>query len=476
MRAVAGKNILVVDDNPTILHVVELVLTRSGYTVRSAGDGDEAMERCREERPDLILLDFVMPKMNGYQFCRELAADPGLQGVPVVLMSGKADEVGDRFVKLMGIVDYLGKPFSREALQAVVEHALSGKATSPGASPTLEVDIDVVPVAGTSPHDEQTSPRHRLPVFPSERKLDAIAALRESIVETCIDCGVVSMHDAQSLRAVLSDGELERAVTPVAQALLFHSDVALDGNIRKVPIGEVLALLAEQRQWGVLTVMRELERPAGEAARVDISFKQGKIELVLADRLSSEFQVGRYLAAAHEISDEEIGRALEPDGGAAARPLGARLVELDRIKQADVNAALGKQARERIYELLRWPAGRFSFVQTRELAPLAVDAALGLSVGEVLMEGFRRVDEWYLIEREVDDFDAVFLRNEELLQDLGRAKLERDELIVLDLVNGRNSVSDIVRRSRFSSYDVAKLLYRLLATKLIRRRIAPVVA
>ncbi len=472
----AGENILVVDDNPTIVHVVDLVLTRAGYNVRSAADGDEALQRAKEQRPDLILLDFIMPKMNGYQFCRALAAEPGLQGVPVVLMSGKAGEVGDRFVKLMGIVDCISKPFSREALQAVVEHALQRKEAAIGS--TLEVDIDVAPTPRSSPFDEQTSPRHRLPVGPSERKLDALAVLRESIVETCVDRAVVSARDAQSLRAVLSDALLERIAAPVAQALLFNSEVALEGNLRKVPIGEVLSLLAEQRQWGMLTVMRQMERPAGEAARVDVFFKRGKIELVLADHLSSEFQVGRYLAAAHEISDEELERVIAETGEAdrEPRPLGTRLVERARVTPGDVKDALSKQARERIYELLRWPAGRFSFMQTQELVPLAVEAALGLSVGEVLMEGFRRVDEWHLIEREVDDFEGIFLRNEELLQDLGRARLERDELIVLDLVNGRNNVNDIVRLSRFASFDVAKLLYRLLATKLIRRRIAPVVA
>src|SRR5205085_1469982 len=110
----------------------------------------------------------------------------------------------------------------------------------------------------------------------------------------------------------------------------------------------------------------------------------------------------------------------------------------------------------------------------RELPPLALEAGLGLDVDGILMEGFRRVDEWHLIEREIDDFDAVLLRNEEAVQNVGKARLTRDELAVLELVNGKNSVKDIVRLSRMASFDVTKMLFRLLSIKVIRRRVAPV--
>ncbi len=101
----AGETILVIDDSPTILRVVQLVLTKAGFTVNTAADGEEGIARARAERPALILLDFVMPKMNGYQVCRALAESADLKDIPVVLMSAKGDQVGERFVKVMGIVD-----------------------------------------------------------------------------------------------------------------------------------------------------------------------------------------------------------------------------------------------------------------------------------------------------------------------------------------------------------------------------------
>src|SRR5262249_7278955 len=108
----AGERVLVIDDSPTITKVVQLVLTKAGYQVETARDVEPGPAAVRQSRPDLILLDFVMPKMTGYEFCRGLTADPKLRDIPVILMSAKGDQVGERFVKVMGIVDYITKPFS----------------------------------------------------------------------------------------------------------------------------------------------------------------------------------------------------------------------------------------------------------------------------------------------------------------------------------------------------------------------------
>jgi len=120
----AGEQVLVIDDSPTITKVVQLVLTKAGFRVDTAPDGEAGLIALRASRPAMVLLDFVMPKMNGYQFCRELNADPKLRDIPVVLMSAKGDQVGERFVKVMGIVDYITKPFSPEAITAVVQHTI----------------------------------------------------------------------------------------------------------------------------------------------------------------------------------------------------------------------------------------------------------------------------------------------------------------------------------------------------------------
>src|SRR6187431_3692305 len=140
-----SARILVVDDSPTIRKVVGSILEARSYQPLLAGDGQEALEMLGTETVDLVLLDFVMPRMNGYQFCRELRSDPNLKNLPVVLMSAKGDKIRGQFVQQTGAIDAITKPFDARGLVAVVEGALK-KQEEGRAGP--------VPDAATMPEDE----------------------------------------------------------------------------------------------------------------------------------------------------------------------------------------------------------------------------------------------------------------------------------------------------------------------------------
>ena len=473
---VAAHSVLVIDDSPTILKVVQLVLTKAGFKVHCAEDGEQGIAKALAEPPSLILLDFVMPRMNGYQVCRALADNEALKDIPVVLMSAKGDQVGERFVKVMGIVDYITKPFSPDAITAVVQHTIDKYQAGLSAglvNPDTDEGAALAAAAGEEP-PEDTSPGRdghttTRPPGSIPRRLDAFAAFRDSLAEILEGDDPMSADLVERLRQRLDDLTLERLLEPVGR---LHSgdDPALVGNLSLVPIAEVLTLLQSQRQWGTLTAQR-----GDDEVRLEVFFKAGRVELCLGQGLGEEFRVGRYLVDQGAVSRQDLDLFLKSqtsDGG--RKPIGEKLLKLGYCTEPDLKAALARQAQEQLYEVLRWPAGRFTFQVSRELPPLALEASLALDVDGILMEGFRRVDEWHLIEREVDDFDAVFLRNEEAVQNVGKAKLTREELTVLDLVNGKHSVKDIVRQSRMGSFEVSKMLFRLLSIKLIRRRVSPV--
>ncbi|MEO7734360.1 MAG: DUF4388 domain-containing protein [Kofleriaceae bacterium] len=444
----AGERILVIDDSPTITKVVQLVLTKAGYQVDTAPDGEAGLAAVRATRPDVILLDFVMPKMNGYQFCRELTADAKLRDIPVVLMSAKGDQVGERFVKVMGIVDYITKPFSPDAITAVVQHTIGkyGQTSHSDDNPSLVTGEDL------SATDE---------IDRAEARSTALAQLRYSIVHLISSDAELR----QAAEAALDDAALIRMLGTVDLGLLAETTPGLRGDLRVVPLAEVLQLLDVQEQSGVLTVER-----AG--ARVEIYFRRGRVDQAIASGVPDEFLLGRFVLDAGLIQRAEFEAVLE------ARPanklIGQQLVALAHLTEADLKSCLTRQSSELIYEILRWRHGRFRFAAGVELPPSVIDAALALDVEAVLMEGYRRVDEWHLIERAIDNFEIVFLRNEDSVAQMGRGRLTRDELAVLELVNGKNTVKEIVRKSRMGSFDVSKMLYRLLSIKLVRRRVLPV--
>ena len=116
--------ILVVDDDAHIREVVCFALTKAGYATVSAENGEQALTRCAAERPDLIVLDILMPELDGTEVCKRLRADPRQRHVPILFLSSKDDEI-DRIVGLeIGGDDYMGKPFSPRELVARVRARL----------------------------------------------------------------------------------------------------------------------------------------------------------------------------------------------------------------------------------------------------------------------------------------------------------------------------------------------------------------
>ena len=116
--------ILIVDDSPTTQRIIRLAIEAGGYRVLTASDGDEAIDVARRERPDLVVLDIILPKKNGFQVCRHLKAIPETRGIKVVLLSSKSHEMDILWGKRQGADGYLTKPFETEQLLACIDAAL----------------------------------------------------------------------------------------------------------------------------------------------------------------------------------------------------------------------------------------------------------------------------------------------------------------------------------------------------------------
>lgn len=122
-----NKTILVVEDSPTYLRQIEQLLKSNGYTTISAIDGEEALERAIQEHPDLIVLDIILPKKNGFQVCRQLKTSPDTQNIKIIMLTSKSQD-SDRFWGLkQGADEYLTKPLEDDQLITKVAELLQMK-------------------------------------------------------------------------------------------------------------------------------------------------------------------------------------------------------------------------------------------------------------------------------------------------------------------------------------------------------------
>ena len=129
--------ILVVDDEKNIVQLARLYLNNEGFRVETASDGKQALERARSVRPDLVVLDIMMPEMDGLTVCKELRKT---SNVPIIILTARGDDI-DRIVGLeVGADDYMSKPFNPRELVARVKAVLRRSQAEPEVPEVIEVD------------------------------------------------------------------------------------------------------------------------------------------------------------------------------------------------------------------------------------------------------------------------------------------------------------------------------------------------
>ena len=136
-----GQSVLVVDDEEDLLELVRYNLTREGYRVTGVGTGEDALKAARKQPPDLIVLDLMLPAVDGLEVCRRLKSDPKTRDIPIIMLTAKSEE-SDMVAGLeRGADDYISKPFSPRVLSARVKALLRRRENH--VRTELETTIDV---------------------------------------------------------------------------------------------------------------------------------------------------------------------------------------------------------------------------------------------------------------------------------------------------------------------------------------------
>lgn len=130
----AGHKILVIDDSRVIRMRVRDMLPQGNFEVIEAKDGAEGLELMRQERPNLIMLDFLLPRISGWEVFQEMQSDPKLYNVPLVLMSGRKEEVTEKLTEPFEFFEFIEKPFEQKELVGAIKGAMA-KAKKPRPKP-----------------------------------------------------------------------------------------------------------------------------------------------------------------------------------------------------------------------------------------------------------------------------------------------------------------------------------------------------
>jgi DNA-binding response OmpR family regulator len=120
-----ANKILVVDDEPNIVLSLEFLMKQAGFQVRTASDGEAALAAIATERPDLMLLDVMMPRKNGYEVCQAVRANPDWKGIRIIMLTAKGREVEREKGLALGADDYITKPFSTQEVVERVREMLA---------------------------------------------------------------------------------------------------------------------------------------------------------------------------------------------------------------------------------------------------------------------------------------------------------------------------------------------------------------
>ncbi len=121
------KKILLIDDDKNMVRMLKIRLESEGFNVLSAYDGEEGIEKTLKEKPNLIILDIMLPKMDGYQVCHKLKEDKKTWDIPVLMLTAK-DDLESRFIGLFsGAIEYMSKPYESKTLLRNIKQMLSMK-------------------------------------------------------------------------------------------------------------------------------------------------------------------------------------------------------------------------------------------------------------------------------------------------------------------------------------------------------------
>lgn len=400
-------NILVVDDERPIQRMLADALAQQGFSVTVERDGEWALKAFEMKPFDAVLLDLLLPAINGYEVARKIRESPRGQSTTLIMMSGvyKSAAQKQEALERYGAFAFLEKPFKLSQLFELLQQALGPKYPNT--------------VVG------QPSVQQAAEEAPSENLADRTAKEEASLVET-------QSREATSVSSVR-------------------------GDFQKKPFPEVLAEIYRWKGSGALLLRREKVKKI-------VFFRDGVPQYVKSNLLSE--CLGRIMVKERMISEAECEESLKRMKS-SGRQQGTVLIEMGCISPHNLNYALNLQLRAKLFDVFSWQSGDYQFDKRAALPSEVIN--LDMSTAAIIYEGVRRAyDEQRLADALGSGVEHVFVHPSSdplyALQDVG---LGEEEQLLLEAADGRKTVATLRALNLLAPLETDRLLYAMRCAQVI---------
>ena len=413
------KSVLIVDDSPTVRRLVELIMSQEGYSVFTAEDGDEALKIAMRKKPSIILVDFIMPRMNGYKLCKIMRSDPQLKDIPLILITAKGEDVRQTFEEKFGVLHYFQKPFEPDELIGKINEVLGVQAVE-----LPKPDTAVAPDSSV----ELIESIDRLIRYYFEREFRVL--LKNVMVEVLKETEV-----ARSTGLMIS-GELK--YLSVADVLQFIGMLNLSGRLTVVSINLNSEVYLERGQ----IVFSTISKPGYRTFLTDPLIEEKKLKKRDINSITSEAKkqnlpVGRVLVQKGFITDDELMGYLR------------RLTE------------------DAIFHTISTTSGHF-YLEDVPL-PLNLSAIkFRIPSSMIILDGLRKLDESRLAAEIFRSDDMVPVRLITNVDALEGINLDDKELRIFSLIDGKTRLKDIINESKLDELEAKRICYSLQKIGLLK--------
>ncbi len=421
-----GLKVLLVDDSPTVRRLGELILSQQGYQVFTAEDGERGLALAQHIAPAVILVDFIMPNMNGHTFCRLIRQDASTRDIPLILISSKGESIGQAFEEEFGILHYFSKPFEPDDLIKKLEEVLrAGQIEEPQARAQFPAGATVV-------------------------SSDVLHEMFDKLLRQYFQKELPLL-----MRNVMSDMLLEAG-------LLKRRGMVFSGSLKELPLPDVVNFAYNSRLSGRLTIF---------AAEIfgEIFIENGMFVFASCSTKSINQPFLTDLMRRQDLlhADDETIRHVITEAREKDLPIGRMLVAKGLVSEEQLTEALRVHAQDAFSVILEATTGSF-FLERDELPADLRDISVRIPLINMLMEGLSHLDERHLAASEFKDESTVLVRlitNEDALETV---QLKPRELEIFALIDGRKPLSQVIVESQLNPLETKRICYALRKVGLLR--------